>query len=72
MSHTLTKNCSEQIVNQRVQKDHPQHVPSSALQKKTHTKMCSCPQCGMKIKHQKGIPCVDTHCPFCGTPMTGK
>ncbi|SMC16486.1 hypothetical protein SAMN02746041_00087 [Desulfacinum hydrothermale DSM 13146] len=30
---------------------------------------CVCPQCGEKVKHQRGIPCTQVVCPQCGTAM---
>ncbi len=30
---------------------------------------CVCPNCGTKVAHQRGIPCVEVKCPNCGTPM---
>ena len=32
---------------------------------------CVCPKCGEKAPHQRGIPCFNTKCPKCGTPMAG-
>jgi predicted DNA-binding protein (UPF0251 family) len=33
--------------------------------------MCTCPKCGEKVPHQRGIPCFNTLCPKCKTPMAG-
>ncbi len=30
---------------------------------------CICPQCGMKVPHQPGVPCFQVKCPQCGTNM---
>ena len=30
---------------------------------------CVCPNCGVKIPHQAGIPCYDMSCPECGAKM---
>lgn len=32
---------------------------------------CECPKCGEKIAHTRGIPCNQTKCPKCDTPMRG-
>ncbi len=31
---------------------------------------CTCPKCGKKAAHQRGIPCYQQKCPKCGSPMT--
>ncbi|MFH1075625.1 MAG: NifB/NifX family molybdenum-iron cluster-binding protein [Pseudomonadota bacterium] len=31
---------------------------------------CVCPQCGHKELHKRGIPCVESKCPKCGSTMT--
>jgi hypothetical protein len=31
---------------------------------------CICPECGMVLPHQPGIPCFQTKCPQCDSPMT--
>lgn len=36
------------------------------------TRECVCPSCGEKLPHTKGIPCSQTKCPKCGTPMRGE
>jgi len=36
------------------------------------TEQCVCPDCGEKVAHTRGIPCVQTKCPKCGSQMTGK
>ena len=36
------------------------------------TAECVCPDCGEKVAHTRGIPCVQTKCPKCGARMTGK
>jgi hypothetical protein len=33
---------------------------------------CVCPDCGEKVAHTRGTPCVQTKCPKCGARMTGK
>jgi len=35
------------------------------------TTECVCPECGEKVPHTRGIPCIQTKCPKCGTRMTG-
>jgi predicted Fe-Mo cluster-binding NifX family protein len=30
---------------------------------------CVCPACGHREPHQRGLPCVQTRCPACGTAM---
>ena len=32
---------------------------------------CVCPKCGEKVPHARGIPCLQTKCPKCETPMRG-
>ena len=31
---------------------------------------CICPRCGLREPHKPGIPCFQTKCPQCGSPMT--
>lgn len=33
---------------------------------------CICSKCAEKVTHRRGIPCSETLCPKCQTPMTGK
>lgn len=33
---------------------------------------CQCPNCEFIVKHARGLPCIDTNCPKCGTRMVGK
>ncbi len=30
---------------------------------------CVCPDCGEKVPHKRGVPCVDMKCPKCGASM---
>jgi hypothetical protein len=30
---------------------------------------CTCPACGARVAHERGIPCVQVTCPRCGQPM---
>lgn len=32
---------------------------------------CTCPNCGEKAAHTRGVPCTQTKCPKCSTPMRG-
>ncbi len=32
-------------------------------------KYCSCPDCGFKISHKRGVPCRDVVCPQCGQSL---
>lgn len=32
---------------------------------------CVCPECGAKVSHPKGTPCLDLKCPKCGAAMQG-
>ena len=32
---------------------------------------CTCPNCGHKEAHQRGIPCSEKTCPKCGEFMRG-
>ncbi len=32
---------------------------------------CTCPNCGEKVPHTRGVPCSETKCPKCGTAMRG-
>ncbi|MEA3357034.1 MAG: hypothetical protein U9Q67_01220 [Patescibacteria group bacterium] len=36
------------------------------------TAECTCPKCGHKEPHKRGIPCTEVKCPKCGTPMKGE
>ncbi len=36
------------------------------------TAYCECPNCGEKTPHTRGIPCSQSKCPKCGTPMRGE
>ena len=31
---------------------------------------CVCLRCGIKVPHERGIPCYEHKCPKCGQPMT--
>lgn len=31
--------------------------------------ICTNPECGKKIPHQRGVPCYEQRCPDCGSPM---
>ena len=35
------------------------------------SKECTCPKCGHKEPHVRGIPCSEKKCPKCGTLMKG-
>lgn len=35
------------------------------------SKECTCPKCGYKELHTRGIPCSEKMCPKCNTPMKG-
>ncbi|MBC8275516.1 MAG: hypothetical protein H8E40_11200 [Chloroflexi bacterium] len=35
------------------------------------TDICVCPECGEKVDHERGTPCVEVECPKCGTAMEG-
>ena len=30
---------------------------------------CVCPNCGIKVPHQRGTPCYNVNCPECGAKM---
>lgn len=36
------------------------------------TEECVCPKCGEKVPHTRGIPCIQTNCPKCGSRMAGR
>ena len=38
---------------------------------KTPPKSCKCPNCGHESPKTRGIPCKNTLCPECGTPLCG-
>ena len=31
---------------------------------------CVCPSCGKTTPHDRGVPCIEVHCPECGSGMT--
>jgi hypothetical protein len=33
---------------------------------------CVCPQCGREVRHRRGVPCTQSVCLACGTPMVEK
>lgn len=35
------------------------------------TKECTCPKCGSKESHVRGVPCSEKKCSKCGTSMKG-
>ncbi|MGB9907780.1 MAG: ferredoxin [Candidatus Saccharicenans sp.] len=30
---------------------------------------CLCPKCGYRQVHQAGVPCLEQHCPQCGSTL---
>ena len=30
---------------------------------------CSCPNCGQRVPHKRGVPCYSINCPKCGTKI---
>lgn len=30
---------------------------------------CLCPKCGFRKPHQPGVPCIEEHCPNCGSAL---
>lgn len=32
---------------------------------------CECPNCGYTMPKTRGVPCFNTRCPECGTPLCG-
>ena len=36
------------------------------------SKVCICPTCKKELPHDRGIPCMQTKCPECNTPLRGK
>ncbi len=30
---------------------------------------CVCPNCGERVPHERGVPCMQVKCPKCGTYM---
>jgi hypothetical protein len=30
---------------------------------------CVCPACGVRKRHERGVPCYDVQCPKCGGRM---
>lgn len=30
---------------------------------------CLCPKCGFRKEHQPGVPCIQEHCPNCGSAL---
>ena len=30
---------------------------------------CVCPNCGYKVQHTRGVPCLSMRCPNCGAAM---
>ena len=33
---------------------------------------CTCPKCGHKVDHKRGVPCTKSKCPKCGATMKGE
>lgn len=34
--------------------------------------VCFCPQCGIEVSHRRGVPCTQSLCRECGTPLVRK
>lgn len=35
----------------------------------TGSAVCVCPQCGREMPHRRGVPCAQSFCSVCGTPL---
>jgi len=31
---------------------------------------CWCPRCNTRVPHTRGVPCYETRCPKCDSPLT--
>ena len=41
----------------------------SGISKKGRSENCLCPNCGIIVPHRAGLPCFQTKCPKCKSPM---
>lgn len=46
-------------------------LPRSRGRRQGGSGECTCPKCGYKEPHTRGVPCTQKMCPKCGTPMKG-
>ena len=58
----------------------PQEIDSSLIQRRSYggpgmgfgpPKVCKCPNCGYESPKTRAVPCKNTLCPKCGTPLCG-
>ncbi len=72
--------CHSEDIMMEIEQQGPEEIESNLLQRRSYggrgmgagpPRVCKCPECGYESPKTRGVPCKNTKCPQCETPLCG-